>query len=82
MRQLLSLKKTWTEVKESLEHIQIFGIRVSIHILFEKCSKSDVYNTWNRIFIGYSNIAKYFETWALKTYQVFIASKLVVNKSK
>ena len=38
-------EEAWTEVRQNLEHIQIFGSRVSTHILSEKRFKSDVYKT-------------------------------------
>lgn len=34
------------------------------------------------IFIRYTNFTKYLSVWALKTYQVLMASKLVINGSK
>ena len=47
-----------------------------------KHSKSDIYKTWNEIFIRYTDTTKHLSSWAPKTHQVFIASKLVVNKLK
>lgn len=35
--------KAQIEVRQSLKHVQIFGSRVSTHIFFKKCSKSDIY---------------------------------------
>ena len=75
-------KEAWTEVRENLEHIRIFCSRVSTHIWFENRFKSDVYKTWNEIFIGYTDTTKHLQTWAPKTHQVLIASEPVVNESK
>ena len=75
-------KEAWTEVRQNLEYIRIFGSRVSTHILSEKRSKSDVYKTWNGIFIRYTDTTKYLKTQAPKTHQVLIASEPVINKSK
>ena len=75
-------KEAWTEVRQNLEHIQIFGSRVSTYILSEKHSKSDVCKTWNGIFIGYTDTIKHLRTWTSKTHQMLIASKPIVNKSK
>ena len=75
-------EEAWTEVRQNLEHIRIFGSRVSTHIPSEKRSKFDVYKIWNGIFIGYTNTTKPLRTWAPKTHQVLIASKPVVNESK
>ena len=75
-------EEAWIEIWQNLEDIQIFGSRVSTHIPSEKRSKSDVYKTWNGIFIRYTNTNKYLRTWAPKTHKVLIASELVVNKSK
>ena len=75
-------EEAWIGVRQNLEHNRIFGSRVSIHIPSEKRSKSDVYKTWNGIFIEYTDIKKHLRTWAPKTHQVLIANKLVVNESK
>ena len=75
-------EEAWTKVRQDLSHIRIFGSRISTHILFEKRFKSDVYKTWNGIFIGYTDTTKHLRVWAPKTHQVFIASKPVVNVSK
>ena len=79
---VIILEETWTKVKQDLSHIQIFGSKVSTHILSKKRSKSDVYKTWNRIFIGYTNITKYLRVWVPKSYQVLIAKEPIVNKLK
>ena len=75
-------KETWTEVRQNFEHIQIFGSRVSTHIPSKKRSKSDVYKSWNGIFIGYTDTTKHLRTWAPKTHQVLIASEPVVTELK
>ena len=75
-------EEAWTEVKQNLEYIQIFDSRVSTYIPSEKRSKSDVYKTWNGIFIGYTDTTKHLRSWAPKTHQVLIASKPVNSKSK
>ena len=36
-------KEGWTEIKQNLEYVRIFGSKVSIHILFEKFSKSNIH---------------------------------------
>ena len=74
-------EEAWIEVRQNLEHIQIFGSRISTYISSKKYSKSDVYKTWNGIFIGYTDITKHLRTWAPKTHQVLIACKPIVNKS-
>ena len=53
-----------------------------MHIPSKKHSKSDVYKTWNGIFIGYTDTTKHLRVWALETHQVLIASKPVINESK
>lgn len=62
--------------------MQIFGSRVSMFILIKKHSKSDVVKTWKSILIGYTITFNYLKIWAPCSYQVLIASELVVNKSK
>ena len=71
-------EEAWTEVRQNLEHIRIFGSRVSTHIPSEKRSKSNVYKTWNGIFIGYTNTTKHLRMWAPKTHQ----SQLSTNQSE
>ena len=75
-------EEAWTEVKQNLEHIWIFGSKINMHIASEKRSKSDVYKIWNGIFIRYTDTTKHPGVWALKTYQVLIASEPIVNESK
>ena len=61
-------KEAWTEVRQNLEHIRIFGSKISTHIPSEKRSKSNVYKIWNGIFIRYTNTTKHLRVWAPKTY--------------
>ena len=75
-------EESWIGTQQNLEHIQIFGRKISIHIPSEKRFKSDVHKTWNWIFLGYTDTTKYLRVWAPKTYQVLIAFEPVVNKSK
>ena len=75
-------KEAWTDVRQNFEHIRIYGSRVSTYIPSEKRSKSDVYKTWNGIFIGYTNTTKHLRTWAPKTHQVLIANEPFINESK
>ena len=53
-----------------------------MYIPSEKWSKSDIYKTCNIIFIRYIDITKHLKVWAIKTYQVLIASNPIINKSK
>ena len=76
------LEEAWTGTWQNLEHIRIFGSKISTHIPSKKRSKSDVHKTWNGIFIGYTDTTKYLRAWTPKTYQVLIASEPVVNESK
>lgn len=43
---------------------------------------NQIYMTWNKIFIGYTDTTKHLKVWAPKTHQVLIASEPIVNKSK
>ena len=52
-------EEAWTEVRQNLEHVRIFGSTISTHIPSEKRSKSDVYKTWSGIFIGYTDTTKH-----------------------
>lgn len=75
-------EEAWTNIRQNLEHIRIFGSRVSTFIPSEKRTKSDIRKTWKGIFIGYTGTSKHLRVWAPRTHQVLIASKPVVNKSK
>ena len=75
-------KEVWTNTRQNLEHIQIFGSRMSTFIPSEKRTKSDIRKTWKGIFIGYTGTSKHLRVWAPQTHQVFIASEPVVNESK
>ena len=75
-------EEAWIETRQNLEHIQIFGSKISMHIPSKKCSKSDVHKTWNEIFLGYIDTTKYLRVWAQKTHQVLIVYEPVVNESK
>lgn len=57
---VIILEKSWSEIRLNFKPVPIFGSRVSTHILSEKHSKSDVFKTWNEIFIGYTDTTKYF----------------------
>ena len=76
------LEKAWIGTWPNLKPIQIFGSKMSMYILSKKCSKSDVFKKWNRIFIGYTDTTKHFRVWAPKTHQVLNTSKPVVIKLK
>ena len=71
-----------TNTRQNLEHVRIFGSRVSIFIPSKKRIKSDIRRTWKGIFIGYTGTYKHLRVWAPRTHQVLIASKSIVNKSK
>lgn len=81
-RAVIIPEEAWTEIRQNLEHVRIFGSRVSTHIPSQKRSKSDVHKTWNGIFIGYTDTTKHLRAWAPKTHQVLIASEPIVNESK
>ena len=38
-------EKAWTGIRQDLEHVRIFGSRVSTFIPTEKCTKSDIRKT-------------------------------------
>lgn len=76
------LKEIWTNTRQNLKHICIFGSRVSTFIPSEKRTKSDVRKTWKSILISYTGISKHLRVWASHIYQVLIAIKPIVNKSK
>ena len=62
------LEETWTNARQNLKHIHIFGSRVSIFILTEKRSKSDIQKTWRGIFMGYIRTSKHLRVWVSCTH--------------
>ena len=56
---VIILKEIWIIVRQNVEHICIFGYKVSLYIPVKKCSKLDIYKTWSEIFIGYKETTKY-----------------------
>ena len=75
-------KEAYTGIKQNLEHVQIFGSRVSTFIPTKKCTKSDIRKTWKGILISYTGTSKLLKVWASHTHQVLIMSEPVVNKNK
>ena len=73
----ITSEEAWTKTRQNLEHIRIFGGKISTHIPSEKCYKSDVHKTWNGIFIGYTDNTKHLRAWAPKTHQMLITSEQV-----
>lgn len=69
-------------MSENLEYIRIFGSSVSIFIIIKKHTKSNMQKTWKNIFISYTRISKHLRVWAFSIYQVFIASKPIINEMK
>lgn len=54
-------EEVWTNRRQSLTYIRIFGSFVLVDIPFEKISKSDFRKAWEGILIGYSSdITKHF----------------------
>lgn len=76
-------KKSWTNRRQNLAYVCIFGSLVLVDIFHEEISKSDFQKTWEGIFIGYNpDTAKHFHVWALQIKQVIIASKLSIDETK
>ena len=75
-------EEAWTNTRQNLGQVRIFGNRVSTFIPSKKRTKSDVRRTWKGILIGYTGTSKHLRVWAPHTHQVLIASKPIVNKSK
>lgn len=75
-------EEAWTKTRQNLEHVEIFGSTINIYISAEKHTKSDIDKTWNRMFMGNTNTIKHIRVWALKSYQVLIASKPIVHEGK
>lgn len=76
-------KEAWTNRRQNLAHVCIFGSLVLVNIPHEKRSKSDFRKTWEGILIGYSvDTTKHFRVWAPQTRQVIIASEPHIDEIK
>ena len=61
-------EEAWTNRRQNLSHIRIFGSLVFVDISHKKKSKSDFQKTWVGILIGYNtNTIKHFRVWAPQT---------------
>lgn len=45
--------------RQNLEHVRIFGSKLSTFIPMQKRSKSDIQKIWRGIFIGYTETSKH-----------------------
>lgn len=75
-------KEIWIRNRQNIQYLWIFDCRASIFIPSEKRTKSDIHKTWKGIFISYTDINKYVKVWVPWIYQVFIASKPILNKKQ
>lgn len=76
------LKERWTNKKQDVSHLKIFGSTLLTHISKEKRQKSDIKKTWKGIFVGYTNTTKHYRVYVLRSQQIFIASESYMNKSR
>ena len=74
------LEEVWTNIKQNLEHISIFRSRVSTFISNKKLTLLDIWKIWKRILMSYTEISKHLRIYVSCTYQVFMASNLVLKK--
>ena len=76
-------EESWTERRQSLGHVRIFGSLVLANIPEEKRTKSDNQKVWQGILIRYSpDTPKHFRVWAPQTKQVIIVSEPYIDESK
>ena len=76
-------EEAWTNRRQNLSHIRIFGSLVLVDIPHKKRSKSDFQKAWEGILIGYNtDTTKHFRVWAPQTRQVIIASEPHINETK
>lgn len=76
-------EEEWTNRKQNLSHVRIFGSLVLVDIPHEKRSKSDFRKAWEGILIGYSpDTTKHFRVWAPQTRQVIIASEPHIDETE
>lgn len=76
-------EEAWTEKKQDVSHVKVFGSVVSVLIPKEKRHKSDIYKNWRGIFIGYSqDTTKHVRAWAPKTQQILLVTNPYVDESE
>lgn len=75
-------EEAWTEKKQDVSHIKVFGSTVSVLIPKEKRHKSDSHRNWKGIFVGYSDTTKHVRAWAPKTQQILLVSNPYINESE
>lgn len=74
-REMIS-EETWTEEKQNVQSLKVFGNAVSVVILNKKKHKANIYKNWKGIFIGYSqDTTKHIWALAPKTQQI----KLIIK---
>ena len=75
-------EEVWTNTRQNLRHVRIFGSKMNTFIPSTKRTKSDIQKTWKGILIGYIRTSKHLRVWDPRTQQVLIASKPLLIKSK
>lgn len=76
-------EEAWTQRKQNLGYIRVFGSTVHVGIATEKIAKSDTQKTWKKIFLGYSpDTSKHYRVWAPKAQRVLIADHPTIDKSE
>lgn len=53
-------EERWTDKKQDVSHLRIWGATPSTHIPKEKRQNSYVKKTWKGIFIGYTDTTKHY----------------------
>lgn len=81
-REMIS-EETWTEEKQNVQYLKVFGNAVSVVIPNKKKHKANIYKNWKGIFIGYSqDTTKHIRALAPKTQQIFLVSSPYVDESE
>lgn len=77
------LEETWTNQRQNLQHIWIFGSLALCNIPDKKRTRLDYQRVWQDILIGYSpDGTKHFCIWSLQKRQIVIVSKPYVDELK
>lgn len=76
-------EEAWTDQKQDLRHLRIFGSVANVGISKEKRSKSDIKRTWKGIFVGYSpDTTKHYRVYAPQTRQLVVADAPSIDESE
>ena len=70
----------WTGIKPSIQHLRVFGCKVSVHVPDHQREKLDAHS-WTGILVGYSSSQKGYRIWDSRRECVVTSQNLVFYES-